>query len=79
MSHFSGWAAAVRIPIAAGECAHFVPLIENVNGIVVLDAHNHCFENIHIPAIRDAQTDDIIRLGQQPAAQRYAEASCYYS
>jgi hypothetical protein len=79
VSHLSGWAATVRIPIAAGECAHFVPLIENVNGIVVLDANDHGFENVHIPAVSDTQSDDVARLGQQPSAQRYAKASCYHS
>jgi len=45
----------------------------------MLDAHNHGFENIDVPAIRDSEPDYVVRLGQHPAAKWNSQVPCYYS
>jgi hypothetical protein len=54
-------------------------LVEDINGVVVLDTDNHGLENIDVPAIGDAKTDNIARLRQQSTTQRNAKIACYHS
>jgi len=48
-------------PAIACQSAHALALlVDDVDRIVVLDADNHGFENIYVPAIRDSEPDDFI-------------------
>jgi|SRR5580658_2612323 hypothetical protein len=54
------------------------PLIQYVNRVVMFDGQNHGLENIHVPAIRDSQTNNIVGLRHQAPAQRHSQVPCYY-
>jgi len=48
-------------------------LIDHVNRVVVLHAQNHRLKNVHFPAVRNPQPQNITRFRYQPAAQRHPQ------
>ncbi len=52
-----------------------LPLVDDVNRVVVLDGNHHGLENVNIPAIGNAQADRVIGFRQQAASQRHAKLS----
>jgi hypothetical protein len=53
-------------------------LINDVNRVIVLDGDDHGFENVHIPAVRDAQPDYFIRFRHQAPAQWNPQIAGYH-
>lgn len=51
-------------------------LVQNVNRHVMLDCKHHGFENVDVPAIRDAYPKRVARLRNQPSAQRNSKIAC---
>src|SRR5271170_1117238 len=45
-------------------------LVHYLHGRILLDCNHHGLENVHIPAIGNAEPYGLVRLGNQPAAQR---------
>src|SRR6266481_5188467 len=63
-------------PMVACQSAHAVAvLVDHVDRIVMLDAHNHGFENVDVPAIRDSEPDDVVGFRQHPSTQRNSQVS----
>src|ERR1700678_3199000 len=44
--------------------------VDDGNRAIVLDGQNHRFEDVHIPAFRDPEADNVVGFRHQPAAQR---------
>src|SRR5271156_2856203 len=47
------------------------PLIQYVNRIIVFDRQHHGFEDVHVPAVSDAQANHFRGFRYQAPAQRY--------
>lgn len=50
-------------------------LVKNVNRGVVLNAQNHGFEDVNVPALVDPKPDRILGFGHQPTSQRHSNTS----
>jgi hypothetical protein len=53
---------------------HFL-LVENVNRRVVLDADNHGFEDVYVPAVCDSEPNHLVGFREKAATQRHAQIS----